>query len=255
MMKMIVLAAGFATRLHPLTIDRPKPLLPVGPRGGSDGKPLIEHVLDAALPIPEINQVYVVTNAKFMDQFCAWLRDYEDDCRCGITVVNDGVFNESDRLGAVGDLQFVIDNQRIDDDVVVIAGDNLFTEPLTGFGDFCRQRNDPVVGVYDVGDPDKVRKYSVVHTDAQGRITFFEEKPAQPDSTLAAIALYYFPRRVLPRIGQYLSEGRNPDHSGRFIQWIYSIVPCYTWQVPGLWFDIGSPETLETARRLFAHDP
>jgi len=197
--------------------------------------------------------LYVVSNALFIEQFETWAREYRKNCpERVIELVNDGVRDENQRLGAVGDLQFVIDLHRVDEDVAVVAGDNLFSRPLTGFREFCQSRQTPVVGVYDVGDVRHVRKYSVVHTDPDGRIVFFEEKPSQPDSTLAAIALYYYPRAVLPLIREYLAKKNNPDHSGRLIQWLYPRVPCYAWPVPGQWLDVGSPETLEAARRICA---
>lgn len=251
-MKLIVLAAGFATRLYPLTQDCPKALLPLGPRRGGRDKLLIEHVLDATRGISGTDRVYVVSNALFIDRFETWLQEYRTTCPgTVIELVNDGVQKEDRRLGAVGDLQFVIDHHNLDEDVAVVAGDNLFSQPLTGFREFCESKNGPVVGVYDVGDLAQVQKYSEVHTDGDGCIVFFEEKPPQPRRTLVAIALYYYPRAVLPRIREYL-QSNNPDQSGRLIQWLYSHVRCYAWPVPGQWLDVGSYETLAAARRLCA---
>ena len=109
-----------------------------------------------------------------------------------------------------------------------------------------------MLAVYDVGDLEEVKKYNSITLAADGRISFFEEKPKNPTSTLTGIALYYYPRAVLPLIRQYIAEGNNPDQPGRLIQWLYPRVPVYTWPVPGLWFDIGSKETLEEANRIFA---
>ena len=133
-----------------------------------------------------------------------------------------------------------------------MGGDNLFSEDLQEFGEFCRTKNAPVLGVYDVGDLNEIRKYNAIDIDETGRITFFEEKPAQPKSTLTGIALYYYPKSVLPLIRQYISEGNNPDQPGRLVQWMYSRVPFYTWKVPGIWFDVGSKETLEEANLVFS---
>lgn len=244
-MKSIVLAAGYATRLYPLTLNRPKPLLPVA------GKPMLEHVLAALAPVRDINHVYIVTNARFADQFEEWVRTQGSHAPFPCTVVNDGTTDDSNKRGAIGDIHFVLETQGVDDDLVIIAGDNLFSEPLAGFGEYCRQRNAPVLGVYDVGDLEQIKKYNAISTDADGRITFFEEKPAQPRSTLTGIALYYYPRQTLPLIRQYVAEGNNPDQPGRLVQWMYTRTPFYTWRVPGLWFDIGSKETLEEADRIF----
>jgi glucose-1-phosphate thymidylyltransferase len=109
-----------------------------------------------------------------------------------------------------------------------------------------------VLAVYDVKDLEQVKKYNSISVDAAGRITFFEEKPANPTSTLTGIALYFYPKATLPLIRQYVAEGNNPDQPGRLVQWLYPRVPVYTWQVPGLWYDIGSKESLEDANRIFA---
>ena len=133
-----------------------------------------------------------------------------------------------------------------------MAGDNLFSQSLKDFGPCCREKDAPVLAVYDVGDLEEVRKYNAISIDAEGRITFFEEKPKHPKTTLTGIALYYFPKRFLPLIHRYMDEGNNPDQPGRLVQWMYSQTPFYTWKVPGIWFDIGSKETLEEADRVFS---
>lgn len=246
-MKVIILAAGYATRLYPLTLTQPKPLLPVA------GKPMIEYVLDNLAPIGGLDRVYVVTNAKFANHFQAWADGYRaSKTPLDFTIVNDGSTDDTNKLGAIGDLHLVVTREQVDDDVIVVAGDNLFSQPLEAFGGFCRARQAPVVAVYDVKDLDQVKKYNAITLNADGQITFFEEKPKAPTSTLSAIALYYYPRTVIPMIKQYIAEGNNPDQPGRLIQWLYPRLPVYTWTVPGLWFDIGSKESLEEANRVFA---
>jgi glucose-1-phosphate thymidylyltransferase len=245
-MKVIILAAGYATRLYPLTLTTPKPLLPVA------GKPMIDHVIDNLAPIDGIDRIYVVTNAKFAGQFQAWADDYRaKKSKLAFTVVNDGSTDDSNKLGAIGDIHYVLDRENVDDDIIVVAGDNLFSEKLAAFGKVCREKNAPVLALYDVGDLEQIKKYNSISLDAAGRITFFEEKPKNPVSTLTGIALYYYPKHTLPLIRQYIAEGNNPDQPGRLVQWLYPRTPFYTWIVPGLWFDIGSQETLEEANRIF----
>jgi len=249
-MKVIILAAGYATRLYPLTLTRPKPLLDVA------GKPMIEHVLDNMATIPAIDRVYVVTNAKFAAQFQQWSDHYRaTKAKLDFTIVNDGSTDENNKLGAIGDLNLVLARERIDDDVIVVAGDNLFSVSLEDFGAYCRKKNAPVLAVYDVGNLDEIKKYNAITMDGEGRITFFEEKPKQPQSTVTGIALYYYPKASLSLIRQYVAEGNNPDQPGRLVQWMYPRTPFYTWRVPGLWYDIGSKETLEEANRIFAEVP
>lgn len=246
-MKVILLAAGYATRLYPLTLTQPKPLLPVA------GKPMIDYVLDNLAPIDGVDHVYVVTNRKFADHFQKWADEYRGGKgRIRFTIVNDGSTDDTNKLGAIGDLHLVLTKESVDDDVIVVAGDNLFSESLGEYGRCCREKNAPVLGVYDVGSLEEVKKYAMVNVDADSRITSFEEKPARPTSTLIGIALYYYPRAVLPLIRQYIAEGNNPDQPGRLVQWLYTRVPFYTWTVPGIWYDIGSKETLEEANRIFA---
>jgi glucose-1-phosphate thymidylyltransferase len=246
-MKLIILAAGYATRLYPLTLNQPKPLLEVA------GKPMIEHVLDNLAGIEEIDRVHVVTNDKFAGHFRRWADGYgADKGGVGFTIINDGSTDDSNKLGAIGDLNLVLTKAEIDDDIMVVAGDNLFSESLEDFARFAREKGAPVLAVYDVGDLEEIKKYNSIEVDDEGRITFFEEKPAHPKSTLTGIALYYYPKSTLPLIRQYVEEGNNPDQPGRLVQWMYRRTPFHTWQVPGIWYDIGSKENLEEASRIFA---
>lgn len=245
-MKIIVLAAGYATRLYPLTLNQPKPLLPVA------DKPMIDHVLDRLSPIGQMDQVYVVTNAKFTPHFESWARQSQPNRpKIELKVINDGSTTEENRLGAIGDLHLVLSKERVDDDVIVVAGDNLFSVDLTEFGSVCRSRQAPVLGVFDVKTREAAKKYGVVDVDAAGALRAFEEKPSVPATSLIGIALYYYPQTILPMIDQYIREKNNPDQPGRLIQWLYPKTPVYTWPVPGMWFDIGSKETLEEADRVF----
>ncbi len=245
-MKVIILAAGYATRLYPLTLTQPKPLL------GVAGKPMVDYVLDNLATLPGLDRVYLVTNAKFAEHFERWAENYRaTKAKLNFTIFNDGSTDDSNKLGAIGDLNLILDREKIDDDIVVVAGDNLFSQTLEAFGTFSLAKNQPVLGIYDVGSLDQARKYGVVDVDASGRIVSFEEKPQHPASSQIGIALYYYPKAVLPLIRQYVAEGNNPDQPGRLIQWLYPRTPVYTWNVPGLWFDIGSKETLEEANRIF----
>ena len=239
-MKAVILAGGYATRLYPLTRDRPKHLLDVG------GRPVLELLLER-LPLDELDAVYVVTNAKFADRFREWAESYPAD----VVVLDDGTTSEDDRLGAIGDLQLVIESEGIDDDLIVAAGDSIFTERLDDFARFGRERDAAAIAVYDVGNLEAMKQLSSIGVDADSRLVTFEEKPEQPESTLAGIALYFYPRAILPLVGEYLAEGNNPDQPGRLIGWLYERTPVYAWRVPGRWFDIGTPETLAEAERLF----
>ena len=245
--KVIILAAGYATRLYPLTLTQPKPLLEVG------GRPMIDYVLDNLAPMGGLDHVFVVTNAKFADHFARWARQYKaTKTPLDFTIVNDGSTDDTNKLGAIGDLNLVLTRERVEDDIVVVAADNLFSQSLEDFGRQCREHDAPVLAVYDVGNLEEIKKYNAISIDRDGRITFFEEKPKAPKSTVTGIALYYYPKSCLPLIRQYVAEGNNPDQPGRLVQWLYPRVPFYTWNVPGLWYDIGSKEALEEANRVFS---
>lgn len=245
-MKLVILAAGYATRLYPLTLDQPKPLLTVA------GKPMIEHVIDNLASTSSIDHAYIVTNAKFATHFEKWAENYKrPNVKFDFTVVNDQSTSDENKLGAIGDTHLVLTKYNIDDDIILVGGDNLFSQELAGYGEFCQQKQAPVLAVYDVGNLEEIKKYNSIEIDSEGQITFFEEKPAEPKSTLTGIALYYYPKSTLPLIEQYIAEGNNPDQPGRLVQWLYPRTPCYTWTVPGLWYDVGSKETLAEANRVF----
>lgn len=246
-MKVILLAAGYATRLYPLTENCPKPLLKVA------GQAMLDHVLEAISPISSIEEVIVVTNSKFATHFQQWAQ--ESPFRLGgkpVRVVDDLTTDDKNKRGAIGDIYYVVKQLEIKGDILVLAGDNLFEKDLKAFGELCLQRQAPVVGVYDVGDLELIKKYSCVSTDSEGKITSFEEKPAHPQTTLCAIALYYYPAATVELIEQYVNQGNNPDQPGRFVAWLYTRQAVYTWKVPGLWYDIGSKEGLEEADRVFS---
>src|SRR3954463_13340534 len=156
-MKVLILAAGYATRLYPLTLTQPKPLLPVA------GKPMIEYVLDNLAPVGGIDRVYVVTNAKFAGHFQKWADQYRaTKAQLEFTIVNDGSTDDSNKLGAIGDLNLVVTKENVNDDLIVVAGDNLFSQSVEAFGKYCREKSAPVLGVYDVGSLELVKKYSSI---------------------------------------------------------------------------------------------
>ena len=242
-MKAVILAAGYATRLYPLTLDRPKALLSVG------GRPMLDRLLDQLEVVDGLDEVYVVTNSKFAGAFRDWAAGRSGPA---VRIVDDGTIDEESRLGAIGDLDLTIRQARLDDDVLVLAGDNLFSESIAPFPVFALGKGGAALGVYDVGDLETIRRYAVIELDGDDRVTLLEEKPDEPRSTLAGIALYFYPRSALGLVAEYLAEGNNPDQPGRLVQWLYPRTPVYGWRVPGRWYDVGSKETLAEADRAFS---
>jgi len=231
-MKAIVLAAGYATRLRPLTDVTAKQLLPVG------GRPMIDWVCDRIETVTR--DIHLVTNARFADDFRRWAAGRDD-----VTVHDDGTVSNEDRLGAIGDIAFVLERTGLDDDVLVVAGDNLFDFDLSDFAAFADGKGvASAVAVYDCGDLELATHYGVVETDADDRVTGFEEKPSEPRSTLVATAAYLYHREHAALVDRYLADGNPPDQPGRLVAWLYPREPVYAYRFDGTWFDIGNPEQL-----------
>jgi glucose-1-phosphate thymidylyltransferase len=194
---------------------------------------MIEHILDRIREVDAVEGVHVVTNAKFADDFEAWAPD-------GVTVHDDRTTSEEDRLGAIGDIRFVLD--RIGDaDLLVIAGDNLFDYSLSDYVGWWRGKPAPAsaVALYEHPERELVKQYGVVEVDGDERIRSFVEKPADPPSNLAATAAYVFAAEHAALVRTYLEEGNVPDQPGRFVEWLHRRAPVYGYRFRGEWRDIG----------------
>lgn len=237
------MAAGYATRLYPLTENQPKPLLKVA------GKPIVEHIIEKMRGVEELDEIFIVTNHRFYDHFRIWLNHYEYSKK--ITIVDDGTLTNDDRLGAVGDINFVLKEKEIDDDVLVIAGDNLFGFSLKKFVDKFNEKSASIVAFCDLGDIEKVRnKFGVGILDGE-RLVNFEEKPNEPSSSLAATACYLFKRADLASIETAIEQG-YADNSGDLVKWLVrkSFVSAFVFDEH--WFDIGSFESLKHAEEVYS---
>jgi glucose-1-phosphate thymidylyltransferase len=234
--KAIVLAAGYATRLRPLTDTWAKELLPVG------GRPILDGIVESIEQVDEVDEVHIVTNARKAPAFERWAAGRD------VRVHDDGTTSNEDRLGAIGDIRFVVDRAAIDDDLLVIAGDNLFDFSLVELTTYWRGKGDAsVVAVRDVGSRELASRYGIVALAADDRVISFVEKPSDPPSTLAATATYLFHRTHVPLVETYLADGNPPDQPGRFVGWLYQRRPVYGWEFHEGWFDIGDGEQLLAA--------
>ena len=241
-MDAIILAAGYAMRLYPLTENTPKPLLNVA------GKPIIEHIIRKLEEIESINKIYIVTNDKFHQHFRKWLNNFESGK--AIEVINDGTKSNEDRLGAFGDVYFVISSKNIDNDLIVVAGDNLFELSLREVANFFRKRKSNVIVLHDVKDFELAKHYGIVET-SNDIIVHFEEKPMSPKSTLASTGIYIFPKKTMELIKKYIAQGNNPDKTGSFIEWLHKRDKVHTYITDKKWYDIGTIEQLEKANRHY----
>jgi glucose-1-phosphate thymidylyltransferase len=228
-MKAILLAAGYGTRLRPLTDRLPKELLQVG------GRPIIDWILESVCAVPEIDEVHVVTNATKMQAFEEWA-DGRD-----VTLHNDSTTSNEDRLGATGDIRFVLDQAGLaGDDLLVVAGDNLFEFSLVDYVGFWRQKaGGSAIAVHELADPALASLYGVVELGDDDRIVGLEEKPDAPRSNLVSTATYLFAREHVPLLERYLDEGNPPDPPGRFIAWLYERERVYGFRFAEEWLDIG----------------
>jgi len=243
----IILCAGYATRLRPLTENTPKPLLEVA------GKPILGHILDRVAQT-EVARAFIVSNARFADHFAAWVGQVSYP-GLALHVVNDGTTSNEDRLGSVGDVRFAAEQASLDDDFVIINGDNLFTFPLVPLLTSFRQRGN-MLALYDVGTPEVASLYGIPTLTDDGRVVGFVEKPKTPSSTLASIGIYAYRAEVHTLLADYLAQGHSPDKTGEFVEWLHAQTPVFGYAYGGkedIWFDIGTIEQLGEARGRWEH--
>ena len=240
-MKAIILAAGYATRLYPLTLNMPKALLPVGKL------PMMDYLMRGIAGIEGMTEVHIVSNHKFADQFEEWKRQAEAEGRypgLSFMVWDDGTVSNEDRRGAVGDMQFVIERAKLDDDVLVAASDNFFTFPLSAFVDEFRAQGRDMLLAGEINDLETLRRFAVATLAEDGRVLSLREKPQDPESNIGIYALYVYHRETLPRVKEYLDGGNVPDSPGRLPEWLCRQgheLGAYVFD--GEFIDIGTPES------------
>jgi len=243
-MDVIVLCAGYATRLYPLTRNKPKALLPVA------GKPILEHILTHLEQLTEIDHIYIVTNHKFYTHFRKWSASWKG--HVGVQVVNDGTKSNATRLGSIGDMAYVVRRKKISSDLLVIAGDNLFDDDLKRFQKIAQRRKNGIsVAVTNVRSKQLARQYGILEANSKGRVRSFLEKPENPPSTLASAGIYYLPKRGLGWLKRFLVLYRKADALGFFIKWLVENHVVYAYTLKGKWFDIGDHKSLKEANQLF----
>ena len=238
-MEAVILAGGYAKRMWPYTLDKSKVLLDMG------GRPVIDHILDKILPLKPL-KILVSTNRKFGADFEKWA---SIKGMANLEVVEEISSLEGKKLGSIGALDFIIRSRKIDDDLLVVAGDNMFDFSLGMFISAAGGR--PAVGLYEIAEREKATSLGVVEIDVKGRITGFEEKPQHPKSTLIATGIYFFPKKTIRFISEYLEGGNNPDAPGHFIAWLHKKQDVFGIVMGGKWIDIGSMESYERAKREF----
>lgn len=240
-MKVIVLCAGYATRLYPLTKDKPKPLLPVA------GRPILEWILNRLKEVASIEKIYAVTNHRFAPHFEDWAKKI--NYPWPVEIVDDQTTSNENRLGAIGDLIYVLKEKKIgEEDLLVIAGDNFFDFELRAFMKNAEvKRPHPVIAIFDVRDRELAKQYGLVKLGEDGHILEFYEKPANPPTTLASCGLYFLPKETRVLLDRYVRSGHNLDQPGHYMRWLAETDSLYAVSLKGQWLDIGDRASYEKA--------
>lgn len=209
-------------------------------------KPIIEHTIEKIVKQEIIERIILSINLKFEPKFKEWQRMSHNP----VEMVVDRSKSEEEKLGAVTALENI--TSKIDDDCLILAGDNLFTSDLDGMMRAFKEKNAPIIALYDVKSRDLAREYSTITLDTDGRIIEFAEKPKKPKTTLVGTCIYILPRRTLPRLREHLERGLGRDEPGLFIEWLHKQEPVYGYILEGYWFDIGNLESYKEAERFFS---
>lgn len=242
-MKAIILAAGYATRLYPLTIDRPKALLPIA------GKPILDYIVDEIETIEEVNSLVIISNDKFYNNFEEWKSTRLS--RLEITVLNDNTTDDTNKLGAVGDVEYAIEKLGIDEDILVMAGDNIFTFKLKDFAEFYKEKKSDTILAKRIESISDLKRMGNAVLDGSGKVLDMVEKPENPPSDIAVYAVYMYKKETVPMIKQYLEEGGNPDAPGFFPSWLHKKKDVYAYVFEGDCYDIGTPESYKEVNKIF----
>ena len=235
-MKCLILAAGYATRMYPLTENFPKPLLEVG------GKPILDWLVDDLSPV--IDQFVVISNHKYAEHFKNWAEGKP------AVVIDDGTSTNETRLGAVKDIAYAVEELNIQDDLLVIAGDNVLDFSLCDFVDYARKAGTSCTMRYWEDDPAKLRRAGVSETDGE-KLIGFEEKPQNPRSNWCTPPFYYYTAADVRKIQGAIADGCETDAPGSMVAWMCKKSPMHTMIMPGKRYDIGNLENYETIRTTY----
>ncbi|MBT3297561.1 nucleotidyltransferase family protein [archaeon] len=241
-MKALILAAGYATRLYPLTLNHPKPLLKVG------GKTIVEHIVEKLENISELNEIFIVTNNKFYSHFVKLNNNLTSSKK--ITIVNDGTLSNEDRLGAIGDINFVVKKHNIQENLLIIGGDNLFEDNLKNIINYFQQKQTSSILLNDIKCFKLAKQLGIVSVNKNNKIIEFIEKPENPKSTLAATLVYMLKKEDLEMLQEAL-DNKFADRAGDFIKYLSEKKEVHALTLEGTWFDIGNMSQLKEAEKYF----
>lgn len=247
----ILLCAGFATRMHPLTENFPKPLLEIG------GRAVLDYLADQIIGFRDLDSIYVVTNNRFFHRFVAWGERREAEITergISLHIYNDGAKSARDRLGAVGDLGFVLNSAQQNEGALVAAGDNIFLFDLTPYWEKFLQDDKSYIFALPTDDAERLRRTGVVELGPERRVTAFHEKPEHQPTNLACPALYFLRTGALKLVSEYLSRPEAGDEIGHLISYLVERGRIYAFEAEGEAIDIGTVESYEKAKELLSNE-
>ena len=243
-MKCILLCAGYATRLFPLTENFPKALLTIG------NKPLLDYILEEVNTIDEVSDIFIITNDRYYNHFEKWAKEKNNNKP--IKVINDHTTSNDDRLGAIGDIMYVINENNIQDDLLIIAGDNLFTYKLKDVVNFYKEKNKTVLCAKKLNDINLLKRFAVAKVDENNKVIELVEKPSNPESNLGVYATYIYPKEIIKYFDEYKNGGNNMDSPGHFPQYLYKKEDVYVYRFKGECYDVGTHETLKEVNEIYS---
>lgn len=242
-MNCILLAAGYATRLYPLTENMPKALLEIG------NKTILDMVIEKIEEVNDVENIYIVTNNRFDKHFSDWAASYKGSKN--VCVINDFTTSNDNRLGAIGDMQYVIEQKNVDSELLVMASDNIFDFSLVDYVNLYREKDCDMICANKIEDKEDLHSMGVAEIDDDNKVVSFEEKPQNPKSDWGVSPFYIYKRETVKLIKTYLDEGNNPDAPGHFIPWLIQRKPVYVFTPDGIRIDIGTPKSYYEAKNMF----
>ncbi len=242
-MKNIIIAAGYATRLYPLTENFPKPLLRIGE------STILDRMLADLDNIPDIDEHIIVTNHRFAPIFEEWKT--KTHYSKPITIIDDGTSTNETRLGAVRDLLLALETQNVDDDIMVLAADNILDFSMQGFVDYFKEKGTSVIMCHHEPELRKLQRTGVIAVDDAMRVLEMQEKPAQPVSNWAVPPFYIYRKEDLPLIRDCMAHGCGFDAPGNLAHYLVDVTTLHAWPMPGSRFDIGSMDSYLEAQKRF----
>lgn len=240
-MKCLILAAGYATRLYPLTENFPKPLLKVGE------KTILDWLVDDIDASSLVDEYIVISNHKFAEHFENWAKTKS----MKITVLDDGTSSNETRLGAVKDILFAIDTLSLSDDLLIIAGDNVLDFSLVKFINYAKEKGTSCVMRYFEESLQKLTKTGVLEIDNTARIVGMEEKPQNPKSHWCCPPFYFYKAEDAALIEEAINDGCGTDAPGSFVAWLSANRTVHAMEMPGSRYDIGNLESYEQVQKEY----